>query len=380
VLSALVLSGAGFHLTETRPLSYWTAMLLAMAGSAFAIFLLAYEADSANPVLQEICQTGSKINCNAVLDSKFATINGIRWSEVGFFYFSAQSLMLWLPAPSPAIRDLVIELGALFTSPFVVASIYFQSRVIRQWCPLCLAAQAVLVAELARAGFDMPISFPPFDRSAGQQILEMVGCILTPIVFWYGLKPLLYKAKDGMDQAYAHKRLQLKPGVFHALLQQQPTAPDGWQNIGLAIGDPAAPIKLLKVCNPYCRPCAIAHRQLKEFLEGNEKVQLRIVFTSPASNRSEANLVIKQLLSIAAQGSPAKTRQALDDWYLDDKRAFEVFAGRYPVNEQPKDLDKQLEYMFEWCKVADIAQTPTLFIDGYKLPEGYQIRELQKIL
>jgi uncharacterized membrane protein/protein-disulfide isomerase len=381
-LCGLVLAGSAFHLNEGHPSSYWTAFILATAGMALAILLLAYEVDKDNPILQEICQTGGKMNCHAVLDSKYAMLKGFRWSEIGLFYFSAQWLWLWVPAVSPPFRDMAISFTALLASPYIIFSLIFQWRVIGQWCPLCLGVQAVLSAQLAWAAFHLPagslslFNFP----AAPQVILEMIGCVLAPIVGWYGLKPMIYKANNATDHAHAYTRLKLKTEVFHALLQQQTKVPDGWQGLGLTIGNPAAPISILKVCNPYCQPCARSHRHLKELLARNENVQVRIVFTAAMSGRAEATMVIRRLLSIAAQGNAARTRQALDDWYLDDSRDYERFAAKYPLDQQPEEPDTHLQNMYDWCKAADIAQTPTIFINGYKLPESYQTNELQQLL
>lgn len=98
------------------------------------------------------------------------------------------------------------------------------------------------------------------------------------------------------------------------------------------------------------------------------------------SRRPEATLVIRHLLSVGAQGNAAGTARALDDWYLDDGRDYERFATKYPLAPQHEDLDAHLQNMYDWCKTADITQTPTIFINGYKLPESYQMGELEQIL
>jgi uncharacterized membrane protein len=58
--------------------------LLTLSGCLVAILLLWYELDQHNPVLQQICSAGKKINCGAVLQSKASKILGISWSAIGF--------------------------------------------------------------------------------------------------------------------------------------------------------------------------------------------------------------------------------------------------------------------------------------------------------
>jgi len=44
------------------------------------------------------------------------------------------------------------------------------------------------------------------------------------------------------------------PEIFNGLMQLQPVVTDGWQDIGITIGNPEATNTIIKVCNPYCGP------------------------------------------------------------------------------------------------------------------------------
>lgn len=70
----------------------------------------------------------------------------------------------------------------------------------------------------------------------------------------------------------------------------------------------------------------------------------------------------------------------MDDWYLADKKDYKVFAAKYPFNGEIEQQKKQIGKMKEWCKEAEITFTPTLFINGHRLPENYKIEELKYIL
>ena len=43
-------------------------------------------------------------------------------------------------------------------------------------------------------------------------------------------------------------------------------------------------------------------------------------------------------------------------------------------------MTKKLETMGTWCTGAEITATPTIFVNGHRLPENYDIEELRYIL
>ena len=40
----------------------------------------------------------------------------------------------------------------------------------------------------------------------------------------------------------------------------------------------------------------------------------------------------------------------------------------------------KIEAMFKWCDDMEIIATPTIFINGYQLPDAYDIEDLQYFL
>ena len=62
-----------------------------------------------------------------------------------------------------------------------------------------------------------------------------------------------------------------------------------------------------------------------------------------------------------------------------DKKDYEVFAGKYPMNGELKEQENKLDAMKQWCDDAEITGTPTIFINGRRLPDTYSIDELKNI-
>ncbi|HET7819304.1 MAG TPA: vitamin K epoxide reductase family protein, partial [Bacteroidia bacterium] len=241
-------------------------LLFSLAGLTVSILLLVYEVDRSNVFVKSICTGGEKTNCDAVLGSKAARLFGISWAEVGFFYFSAFTLFLLLPVISFPEKIPYLSYASVLSAAYIPFSIYYQYKVVKQWCRLCLLIQATLLLNLVWAigfgAFSLVLSYA--------SIFLFTGTILAPIVIWYTLKPILLKAKDKNKYEAAYKRLYSRKDVFELTLGDRETAPDGWQNMGIHKGNPNAENIILKVCSPLCKHCFTSHVLFNEILKAND--------------------------------------------------------------------------------------------------------------
>lgn len=361
-----------------------TLILIKSAGLAATILLQVFEFNQHNSIVKNICSMGKSTDCNAVLHSKAATMFGISWSDAGFYYFAGSTLFLLFPSIPWEAKLPVLSLAATLVALYIPFSIYYQWKVVKQWCPLCLAVQAVLLAELVWSLFVFwpeKNVFQEFILHSSLPLLFsfLISVLLVPVI-WPVVKKWMLQAREQQSFEAAYKRLLYNPETFNNLLQQQPQAPEGYQQIGITIGNPEAPNTILKVCNPYCGPCASLHPVLEEIITGNPNIKVKVIFTVSNGADDVRTPPAKHLLAIAALGDPKLTQQALDDWYLAPKKDYAVFAARYPMNGGLEDQHQHIAAMEKWCNDASIAYTPTLFINGYQLPENYRIEELKYIL
>jgi uncharacterized membrane protein/thiol-disulfide isomerase/thioredoxin len=355
--------------------------LAKLTGLGAAIVLLLYEIDHTNQLAAAFCRAGAKTNCDAVLNSKASKIMGVSWSEIGFFYFAATLLFLFAPTVAIDFKVPMMAVASTAVALFVPYSLYYQWRVIKQWCPLCLTIQVALVLELI-------VSLDSFwfgERSfvstdAVSTIITLCICTLVPIVAWYFLKSVLRAAKDSKSNLAAYKRLLYNPDMFNLLLNQQAAIAEGWEDLGITIGNPKAKHTILKVCNPFCGPCAKAHPVLEAIIETNPDYNLKVIFTASDANGDNGGLVARHLMAIASKGDGKITANALDEWYTAPKKDYNSFATRFPMNGEVEQQREKIRAMHHWCELAGIAYTPTIFVDGKKLPEAYGVEELKGIL
>ena len=162
-------------------------------------------------------------------------------------------------------------------------------------------------------------------------------------------------------------------------MQQQTAAPDGYQDLGITIGNPHAENTIIKVCNPYCGPCALAHPLLEEIVRRNKNINLKLIFSASNEKDDRKGVAARHLMAVSKK-TPAQTEQALDDWYLAKQKDYKTFAQKYPMNGELKEQEAEIDKMQAWCKNAEILYTPTFYVNGYRLPENYKFEELKYIL
>ena len=338
--------------------------------------LLWFDVDQYNPTLQNFCTgTGKKINCNSVLNSKHSKLfkETLSLSELSFAYFFSTLLFLTITGFSFASLSMLGFLS--FASlPVIAASVYYQAFIIKHWCKFCIIIQAVLVSEIV-------VSFIGNFYTYNIQWLAIplfIALFLIPLLAWKLIKPLLELEKQTNVHKRGLKKIKNNPHVFEGLLVKSRKVQTSTEGLGISIIHPKAKYNIIKVCNPYCGPCANAHPLLEELVNIG-KINLQIIFTARSIDDRNGKPV-SHLLAIDQFYNKKKTQQALDDWYLADQKDYDVFAHKYPMNGELKEQISKLEAMREWCNAENITHTPAIFINGYELPKEYSIQDLKEIL
>ena len=350
-------------------------LLFSLGGLVVSVLLLVYEIDKSNAFVKNICTGGTKVNCNAVLGSKASKIFGVSWGEMGFFYFAAFTLFLLIPNISFQEKTPYLSYVSALSACYIPFSIYYQYKVVKQWCRLCLMVQAILFLSLI-----WTFAFGKFTFSfSNSEILFFIGSALLPVLLWYTLKPILLNANDKRKFEAAYKRLYSRKDVFELTLSDQEKAPDGWQYLGIHKGNPDAENVILKVCSPLCKHCFISHAIFNEILEKNSNVRLVILYDIDAGEEdNQRRLFVRHFLALAEQENKKLVGEAMDYWYLNENRNDDTLKEIYPVPEEIlARQESKIDLMREWCRVAEISYTPTVYINGMQLPGTFNLEDLK---
>jgi len=353
--------------------------LILFAGVIVTSLLLWYEIDSNNPLLHKVCTGIVKGNCDAILSgNQSKLLSWLSWSEVGFFYFAGGFLTLLFVTPLTDSLSIIGYLNIL-ALPYTIFSIYYQGRIAKQWCVLCLSVQVLLVL----GGINVIANelLLPLNQFSVDVIIQSALLYLIPVLLWYAVKPYLLKLQEAKNTKREYLRIKFNTEIFDTLLKKQKQITVSTNGIGIDLGNPNATNTLIKVCNPHCGPCAKAHPKIEKLMEDIPDLKTKVIFTTPNAPDLDAFKIVSHFLAIQAQSSNKENIQkTLDNWYLADKKDYELFVTKYPATvDHAKQTDK-IDAMFNWCNDMNISFTPTIFINGYQLPAAYDIEDLQYFL
>lgn len=360
-------------------IAFYLQYSILVAGIFVTTILLWYDIDKNNPLLQKVCTGIVKGNCHAILSGKQAKIfSWLSWSEVGFFYFTGSLLTLLMAENTITNSISLISWLNILALPYILYSLYYQWLVIKQWCMLCLTVQALLALGSINVITNNLYSF--IQLSYGF-ILTSILLLFLPVLFWYTAKPYILRLQEAKNIKREYLRIKFNTEIFNGLLKQQKEVKIPPEGLGIDLGNHAATNLLIKVCNPYCGPCSKAHSKIEKLVKENANLKVKIIFTAPNKEDHLALKPVRHLMAIAEQSKKeAVTRKALDDWYLSDVKDYKVFAAKYPINGLLLKQGNKIEAMDNWCKDMDIEATPTFFINGYQIPNAYNVEDLQYFL
>ncbi|WP_127137671.1 vitamin K epoxide reductase family protein [Flagellimonas oceanensis] len=349
--------------------------VLKLVGLTMGIMLLWYEVDKYNPTLQSFCSGDKRVDCNAVLSSKYAKLFNEKLSLglIGFSYFFGTLLYLLINGFSKSSLAPLAYLSYA-SIPVVLISLYYQGVVIKQWCKFCLVVQAVLVLETLTASL---ASFHLLQTNL-RSLPLLVALLLLPIPVWSWLKPLLENGKELNLYKRGLKKIKNNPNVLNGLLVKNRKIETRTDGLGISFVNKDAKYNLIKVCNPYCGPCAKAHPVLDDLLREG-KINLQVLFTASTDEGDRRNKPVKHFLALDEKDN-IQAHEAMDSWYLAEEKNYEQFAKKYELNGELLQQDHKILAMKEWCNAEKITHTPTIFINGYELPKEYSVDDLREAL
>jgi uncharacterized membrane protein len=355
----------------------WPVALLTLfktAGLITSVLLLMQSIDSNNPMINKLCRGGGNINCNAILASDAAKISEeLSWSEVGFFYFSGTWLVLLFNAGNNGILQLLALLN-IVSLPYTFYSIYYQWRIAKQWCLFCCAVQALLWLEF--------FAFLPYFPYGGLHVIDSAGWggvisgLALPILAWIFVKPHLQNSTQLVPLKKELNEFKYNTGQFEKGLNESEKYKLPDEDDIIVLGNREAEKIITVVSNLYCKPCAKAHKALDEWLAGRDDIKLQLLFT-PDKKDPDAQ-VAQHFMALKLTRDEQTLKQALNDWYSRKYKDYVSLVKHYPVNAyDPGYYMKYLKRQRNWLRIPPITATPTLFINGRKVPKNYNAEDIK---
>lgn len=372
-MAAVVLSAA-FSLFNHFSFQPVGLLLATLAGVGVAVLIVQQELGISNEITEQLCSAGKETDCNVVINSKGSKLTQwFNWADAGVIYF-ASFLVLLIASPA----NPVLSLLSAAAIPFIFFSVYYQWRVVKKWCTLCLITVAVLLLQFVLL-LPSLVRFESNTFNVGSMFFAAFIFVATAASWLLVVKPYLQKNKELTDKNYSLLRFKNNPDIFNALLHQQRQVDIAPFANDLQLGNPDAPIQIMVASNPYCGPCAKAHKILHELVEKNDigvTVRFNINADQPENNKTQ---VVQHILQYLAETGHTvyNSRQLLHEWFL--WRDYEKFSKAHPVSLQV-DVGYTMKNQNTWVDKTKIQFTPTIFINGNELPKQYRLDDLNGML
>ena len=186
------------------------------------------------------------------------------------------------------------------------------------------------------------------------------------------------KAKDFDKLETNYYRIKNDPLVMLTLLHDQDKMPDILENMHVVeLGNSKAEHVITLVTNPFCQPCATAHFDVENLMLHYNNIKVRIIFLACDGSNGLKHKIATDLMAVSLI-KPEKLLHAFSSWYTMPDKQYSNWS--YKGLSDTIDNSISVQNHCNWCQRSSIDKTPTVFVDGYKLPSMYKILDIKWIL
>jgi thiol-disulfide isomerase/thioredoxin len=364
----LILTIAFFKNGLYKELEYYLLVVVNMVGIYAGYLLVLKQMHIHSEYADKICSLFSQGDCNNVLESNAAKLGGvIGWSEIGLGYFIANSLItICFPELLP-----YMVLFNILALPYTFWSVWYQKFKAHQWCPLCLIVQSLLwVIFFINLGFGL-VHIPAISIV---DILITGLLYLIPILSINMLVPELGQKRKMEQVTQELNSIKADENVFSTMLKKQSHYEVSKEVSSVLWGNKDSETLVTILTNPHCNPCAKMHKRIEQVLNETNNLCVQYIFSSFSEELKDSN---KFLTSIYLNKEEQEKKTIYSDWFEGGKNKREEFFKTCPVDTNTVSVTDEFTKHQSWIDKTGLRATPTILVNGYKLPDNYKIEDLK---
>jgi|GEM_PF-1101222 len=391
-------------------------------GTIICIILLKYTLGNDSTLIDLVCNLNKKTQTNSdctanILDSPVSKIYGIiSVSEVGLLYFIGGIFTIILGLFSNNISATLAILGVLnlLALPYTFFSIYYQAKVLKKWCKLCVSIQIILWLESILFFYfwkNYTVSFGFLNFAT-----TLFG-LLLPALIWV----LLRSGVGLLDKISALKEeiliLHNNPAFFESEVKKGRFISQKSLESEVIIGSPKSEHIFTVITNPFCSACRASQNKLEELInklgdnikmvihfakETNINIDQELKKLEKAFENSETkeiyikiygkkkywqsnfenefdkielkNNLLAQLVSIYNSDGLDLFLKAMNDLYtidVENSKAVKKWQQEYKTDEElSQKINTYFQEIREWVSEEKIDYTPYYILDQKELANG----------
>ena len=346
-------------------------LFINLSGIFVSYLLLLKQMHMQSQYADKICSLFKQSDCNNVLESKAAKLWGIfGWSEIGLGYFATNvSLLLFLPN-----TVFILSLINIIALPYSFWSVWYQKVKARQWCVLCLIVQVLLWAIFIINCLFGYIQIPALDFQELFYLILSGSCYLAAVLGINLLVPKFNADRVVPILRQAINSLKADESVFKALLKQQPYYETSDCDSIIRFGNSDSPLQLTILTNPYCNPCSRMHKKIEKLLQKvDNNIGVHYILSSFDESMNATN---KHLIATCLANNNG-IAQIFTDWFEKGKELRDDYFKDMNLDMENLEIEIEFQKHVLWREKTQIRATPTILVNGYKLPDNYKIEDLR---
>ncbi|CAM1342480.1 vitamin K epoxide reductase family protein [Tenacibaculum amylolyticum] len=348
-------------------------LILSIIGVIASYSILKQELGESTVIGEAFCSgNNDKKDCDAVLSSKGAElIKGHKLSDLSIIYFTGLTVASFITTSFNPLY--IISFLAL---PITIYSIYYQYRIVKSWCTLCLTIVGVLWLQ---AGF----AFLNTESIASLITINIESYLITVLSFlavyigWRYIKPLVKDVVDLKKEKIEFVKFKRNFNLFNTLLQKSPKLATKIEaSKEIVLGNKDAALELVVITNPFCGHCRPVHKIIEEVLEKyNQLVKVTTRFNVPTDHPDSNGVVVaNKLIELYNEEGQETCLKAMHEIYGDVD--YDTWLAKWGKS---KNFDNYLTVLTDektWCNNNGINFTPEILVNGRSFPKEYNRTDL----
>ena len=360
-------------ITKNTVLVNYIYITLSILGGIASYTILKQELGQSTAIGNAFCSgNNDKKDCDAVLSSKGAEIiKGHKLSDLSIIYFS--SLVVASFFLNTINTLLVINLIAL---PITLYSIYYQAKIVKTWCMLCLSIVGILWLQAGTLFFNFQGVENLINLNISNVLITITSFVGT-YVTWTFLKPLVSELNQLQKEKIEFVKFKRNFNLFNSLLQKSPTLNTTIEDSKeIVLGNKNANLEIVVITNPFCGHCKPVHKIVNDiFKKHSETVKIIVRFNVPVDHpESNGVIVSSKLIELYNENDTKTALEAMDQIY--DGMDYDKWLTKWGASKNEKTYLAVLENEKEWCNENTINFTPEILINGRSFPKEYQRTDL----
>lgn len=353
----------------SNSLSFVLFSILSIFGLILSVEALKTELGIESKISQSFCNTIPNADCGQVINSpKIKWLQKIKISDISFWFFASQllAIFVFLIAQLSSQFFSIMIIGLASSLPLTLYSIYFQYKIEKKWCPICLLIIGNVYIEFAFLLF--------FNTSIQLNVHSLVlfSFILSIIAgFVYLLKPIFIEKKNVNEKYVKQLRFSRNYEIFKNTLIKTET--QFFEKEYIIIGNRESKHRISIITNPLCGYCKDSHHIMdKIFFRFKNDIAISVRFNYD-KNSSIKELYLR-LGEIYESNGDNDFMFALKNWF--ENKNLDNWLNKFGNYENTKGIEKKLIEIANENKEKELNFTPNIFLNQYNYPSQYERENL----